>query len=399
MSAAGKLATVKAVQAAPLRLNLGAGGAPLEGYDNSFDLKHGKRAYPLELPDDSVEEVRASHVFEHFSHREAHLVLSEWVRVLKPGGLLKIAVPDFEYIARGFLERRPEPWVGYVCGGHTDANDVHMAQYDHASLGQLMRECGLVGIHKWAGEQDCSALPVSLNLAGWKRPSAWPKTHAVMSVPRLGFMDNFFSGVDVVARLRMPLRKVTGAFWGQCLTRSIEEVIAEGAEWVLTIDYDSVYSADTVEALLATAIAHPDVDALVPLQMGRRSNHPLLTIRGENGKNRGDIDRAMFDRTIVPINTGHFGLTLLRAARFSQLQKPWFVGVPDEEGRWGPGRTDDDIHFWRNWRAAGFEVHCAPRVCIGHAELQVIWPSHDLSPLYQYASDYWTDGEPTGTWL
>jgi SAM-dependent methyltransferase len=393
------LAAVKPVPAAPLRLNLGAGGAPLEGYDNSYDLKQGRSCYPLDLPDDSVEEIRASHVFEHFSHREAHQVLAEWVRVLKPGGLIKLAVPDFEYIARGYLERRAEPWVGYVCGGHSDANDVHLAQYDHASLAHLMREAGLVGIHKWPGAQDCSSLPVSLNLAGWKRPAAWAKTHAVMSVPRLGFMDNFFSGVDVVSRLRLPLRKTTGAFWGQCLTRSIEEALAEGAEWILTIDYDSIYSADTVEALMATAAAHPEVSALVPLQMGRRSNHPLLTIAGENGRNRGEIDRAVLDETLVPINTGHFGLTLLRASAFADLPRPWFIGKPDEDGRWGAGRTDDDIHFWRNWRAAGLQIHCAPRVVIGHAELQVIWPSANLEPLYQYASDYWTEGEPPGTWL
>jgi hypothetical protein len=221
---------------------------------------------------------------------------------------------------------------------------------------------------------------------------------AVMSVPRLGFMDNFFSSVDMIARLRIPLRKVTGAFWGQCLTRSIEEAITDGVEWVLTMDYDSVFASDTVESLLATAIAHPEADAVVPLQMGRRSNHPLMTIRGPDGKNLGEIDATIMDQTLVPITTGHFGLTLLRASRFAGLPKPWFVVVPDPEGRWGPGRTDDDIHFWRNWRAAGFNIHCAPRCVIGHAELQVIWPSKELQPLYQYASDFWNEGEPRGTW-
>ena len=391
-------AAVKAIQAAPLRLNLGAGSAALEGYDNSFDLKNGRSCYPLDMPDESAEEIRASHIFEHFSHREAHQVLADWVRVIKPGGLLKLAVPDFEYIARGYLERRSEPWVGYVCGGHTDANDIHLAQYDDGSLSYLMRGAGLVGIHKWQGEHDCSSLPVSLNLAGWKRPQAWPKTTAVMSVPRLGFMDNFFSGIDVVSKLRIPLRKTTGAFWGQCLTRSIEEALDEGAEWILTIDYDSLFSAEHVEALLATAIAHPEVSVLVPLQMGRRSKHPLLTIANEAGGNRGEIDRTLFDQTIVPINTGHFGLTLLRAAAFADLPRPWFVGKPDDDGRWGPGRIDDDIHFWRNWRESGLHIHCAPRVVIGHTELQAIWPSENLEPIYQYVSDYWTDGEPMGTW-
>ncbi|HEX6828796.1 MAG TPA: hypothetical protein VF104_07440 [Burkholderiales bacterium] len=393
-----KLAAIRQPEPAPPKLNLGAGGVPLDGYDNSYDLHQGKAAYPLDLPDGSVAEIRASHIFEHFSHRQAAAVLADWVRVLQPGGLLKLAVPDFEYIARGYLEGRREPWVGYVCGGHVDSHDVHLAQYDEPSLGQLMRDAGLVGVHKWQGEGDCSALPVSLNLAGWKRPAAWPATAAVMSVPRLGFMDNFFSAVDMIARLRIPLRKTTGAFWGQCLTRSIEEALEGGAEWILALDYDSVFSSDTVEALLATAIAHPEADALVPVQMGRRSKHPLLTIQGAEGRNQVEVDRTLFDRTLVPITTGHFGLTLLRASRLAALPRPWFVGTPDAEGRWSEGRVDDDIHFWKQWRAAGFNIHCAPRCVVGHAELQVIWPSRELSPLYQYASDFWTDGEPREVW-
>ena len=393
-----KLAAVASRDENPLRLNLGAGDRRIEGYDNSYDLKAGKPAYPLDLPDASVDEIRASHVFEHFSHRQAGAVLAEWARVLKPGGLLKIAVPDFEYIARGYLEGRAEPWVGYTCGGHVDQHDVHLAQYDHDSLGQLMREAGLVGVHKWQGEGDCSALEVSLNLAAWKRPEAWPKTIAVMSVPRLGFMDNFFSAVDLIAKVGLPLRRHTGAFWGQCLTRSIEQALEDGAEWILTLDYDSVFDATTVESLLATAIAHHEVDALVPVQMGRRSKHPLLTVIGPDGKFMGAVDRLMFDQTLVPIGTGHFGLTLLRASRFADLPRPWFLGTPDADGRWTDSRTDDDIHFWHQWRAAGYGLHCAPRCVIGHFEGQVIWPTEDFSPSYQYASDFWEHGTPRGTW-
>jgi len=382
-----------------LRLNLGAGSAPIDGYENGFDRKNGKSAFPLDLADNTCSEIRASHLFEHFSHRQGLDVLREWVRCLKPGGLLKLAVPDFEFIAAGYLNGIEDNWQGYLCGGHIDVNDIHLAQYDEPALSQLMRDAGLVGIHKWKGNDgDCSSLPVSLNLAGWKPLLNWPSVHAVMSVPRLGFMDNFFCVTELVAKLRCPVRKFTGAYWGQCITRSIEEAIQQDAEYILTIDYDSVFHVDTVLSLLATAIAYPQVDALVPIQMSRRGKTPLMTVIGENGEVLSGADRSVLEQTILPIKTGHFGLTLLRTEKFARMSRPWFVGVPDNDGRWGDGRIDDDIHFWNVWRDAGNTVYAAPRCVIGHTEVQVIWPDVNLQPMFQHVSDFWAGGEPRNTW-
>lgn len=381
-----------------MKLNLGAGNTVIEGF-GPRDCKRGDSLYPLPDAADSADEIRASHVLEHFSHRKALEVLREWVRVLKPGGLIRLAVPDLEYIAQGYLAGRAEPWTAYLCGGHVDQDDVHLAQYDEPSLGALMRGAGLVGVHRWKGDAgDCSTLPVSLNLAAWKPPAAWPSVYAVMSVPRLGFMDNFFSMVDLLASFKIPVRKTQGAFWGQCLTRSIEEALAGGAQYVLTLDYDSVFGAEAVADLLATAIAHPEIDALVPLEMSRISGVPLMTVPGADGKPLREIDRAALDATLMPITTGHFGCTLLKLDAVKRMRKPWFLGVPDAHGRWGDGRTDEDIHFWRQWHASGNTVACAPRCVIGHAELYVIWPDRNLQNILQHSSDYWRDGQPMGVW-
>jgi len=383
-----------------VRYNLGAGARPMEGYDNRFDAAQGREAYPLALPDDSADEIRASHIFEHFGHGQAAAVLRDWVRVLKPGGLIKLAVPDLDYIARGYLEGRQENWQGFLCGGQTDAHDLHRAQYDEPSLGALMRQCGLVGVHRWKGDgDDCSTLPVSLNLAAWKAPAAWPKVIAVMSVPRLGFMDNFFSAVELLAKLRIPVQKTQGAFWGQCLTRAITTALADGAEWVLTLDYDSVFDAEVVKDLLATAIlSGRAVDALMPLQMSRMGGTPLMTVAGENGEAVGVIDRAQMDDTLLPVMTGHFGCTLLKASALARTPRPWFLGVPDAEGGWGAGRVDDDIHFWQQWKRAGNRVFCAPRCVIGHIEQFIIWPDRNLETKLQHSRDYWSDGQPLEVW-
>lgn len=369
----------------------------MDGYDNSIDLKSGRLAYPLDVPDGSVDELRASHIFEHFSHRIALDVLKDWVRCLKPGGLLKLAVPDFEKIARGYIAGHQANWTGYTCGGHVDENDVHLAIYDQMSLGALMRSAGLSGIHLWKdGGADCSTLPVSLNLAGWKTPPI-PRIAAIMSMPRLAFTDNMFSAIEVVAKLRIPIQKVTGVFWGQCLTRAMEEAIAYGAEWILTLDYDSVYDASTVQDLITTAVM-TEVDAVMPLQMHRASGNPLLTIIGPDGGPVGRVDRSVLDQTVVKVNTGHFGCTMLRASKIASLPKPWFMPSPDPNGGWGEGRIDDDISFWQAWKQAGLSLHLAPRIVVGHAELHVLWPDQNLEQINQRPTDYWKDGPPGETW-
>jgi predicted SAM-dependent methyltransferase len=64
------------------------------------DLRRG-----LPLRDNSCDAVYHSHVLEHLRPDEAADLLAECFRVLKPGGTLRIAVPDLEGIARNYLTK------------------------------------------------------------------------------------------------------------------------------------------------------------------------------------------------------------------------------------------------------------------------------------------------------
>ena len=63
--------------------------------------------------DDSVGLIYASHILEHFGRHQYEDVLAEWYRVLSPGGVLRLAVPDFEVCARLFVEGRLDRHRGY----------------------------------------------------------------------------------------------------------------------------------------------------------------------------------------------------------------------------------------------------------------------------------------------
>ena len=59
----------------------------------------------LPYEDNSVDLIYASHVFEYFDREEGLDVLKKWNSKLKEGGVLRIAVPDFEEMARLYVEK------------------------------------------------------------------------------------------------------------------------------------------------------------------------------------------------------------------------------------------------------------------------------------------------------
>jgi predicted SAM-dependent methyltransferase len=63
------------------------------------DLRKG-----IPFPDGSIDAVYHSHFLEHLDPPIVRLFLTEVKRVLKPGGIQRIAVPDLEKLAREYME-------------------------------------------------------------------------------------------------------------------------------------------------------------------------------------------------------------------------------------------------------------------------------------------------------
>ena len=82
-----------------LKLNLGCGPIKIKGYinidlyDKDADMHMDARKLD-KFPDNTVDEVFSSHLFEHFVPWEVPHILLEWKRVLKSGGKLIMELPD-----------------------------------------------------------------------------------------------------------------------------------------------------------------------------------------------------------------------------------------------------------------------------------------------------------------
>ena len=103
-----------------------------------------KNIFNLPYEDNSVDLIYASHVLEYFDINEVKPILHEWKRVLKPYGIIRIAVPDFEamnllyYNGRIKLKDIIGPLYGRMKMG--DEMIYHKTVYDYELLHNLLDE-------------------------------------------------------------------------------------------------------------------------------------------------------------------------------------------------------------------------------------------------------------------
>lgn len=382
-----------------MKLNLGCGTHTLEGYEN-WDRKNGHEVYPLDVPDESAWTIRASHVLEHFSHREVAAVVANWVSKLAPGGCLKIAVPNFETVAWDYFQNKAENARGYIMGGHSDDDDKHGCMFDRADLFDLMREHKLERIGPWVSEiNDCASHRYSLNLQGFKPSLSETETmpantvHAVLAAPRFGPVAHFNQALKVFTLLRIKCEIAQGCYWHQLMCEGLEHVLEQKAKYALSLDYDTIFNTSDVMELYRLMEAFPEADAIASVQSKRHADCALFTRPNPDGTPR-KYEPVEFDRPLTRIYSAHFGLTIFRAESLSRFRRPWMLAEPNSEQRWGDGKLDADISFWHRWNEQGFKLYLANRVVVGHMSETIEWPGPDHKTIYQPLRDYEKVGIP-----
>ncbi len=168
----------------PIKLHIGCGEKYLEGYVNidyppsehsvmtvKADIYHDIRT--LSYPENSIDEIRSHHLFEHFSRAEAIALLLRWRRWLKPGGKLVIETPDFLSCATAYanaLTQKRRMEIGrHMMGSQEAPWAIHYDFWDAPKYRYVFKQCGFadVGIRNYhnALAQHFPQIPF-LNIVG-----------------------------------------------------------------------------------------------------------------------------------------------------------------------------------------------------------------------------------------
>ena len=135
-------------------------------WDPSIVIANLAKRFPW--ADGTISVVYSSHTLEHFSKSEGHAFLSECHRILKPGGIIRIVVPDLDVLVQnyregnleaedfvdkldvlyenqgGFLKRLLCPYIQFP----------HRCMYDHAALVRVMSGIGFDAAPRTAFDSD-----------------------------------------------------------------------------------------------------------------------------------------------------------------------------------------------------------------------------------------------------
>jgi predicted SAM-dependent methyltransferase len=108
----------------------------------------------LPYPDQSVSCIYSSHTFEHFTWDDSLRVARECFRALRPGGILRVAVPDLRLIVERYHRNSDHlashQMVQQLALGHTLQDLLHPG----ANHSQMFDEKSLVHLFRQAGFSD-----------------------------------------------------------------------------------------------------------------------------------------------------------------------------------------------------------------------------------------------------
>jgi predicted SAM-dependent methyltransferase len=152
-----------------VKIEIGAGEKPHPDYDVHVDvlplpdIEVISWIDPLPFATASVDGLRANHVLEHQSYELVEPTLREWARVMRPGAVLDIGVPDARFVAgqwvRGEIDTAEANY--WILGGHSDRTahqgadsrgvprwiwNAHHTMFDAESLRELVSRCGFTDL-------------------------------------------------------------------------------------------------------------------------------------------------------------------------------------------------------------------------------------------------------------
>jgi predicted SAM-dependent methyltransferase len=141
---------------AGIRLNLGCGRFHLPGFvnvDQFEQLEPDLVADVLALPyqPGTVDEIYAGHLLEHLTYDQGQQALAYWRSLLRPGGVIRVTVPDFDVIAAKHLRAPTADSMRELCDLYLYSyvqESLHRYTYNAALLVEALARAGFVGLER-----------------------------------------------------------------------------------------------------------------------------------------------------------------------------------------------------------------------------------------------------------
>ncbi len=146
----------------PVRLHLGSAGNRLPGWVNIDLLRPGRKLElywdlrrGLPFKDHSVDAIFAEHLFEHLTYEQGVALMRGCSRVLVPGGVLRIGVPDLDRYVASYLGQddlidrvRPGRPTRALALGEIFFLYGHRCMYDFETLERACMESGFPTVER-----------------------------------------------------------------------------------------------------------------------------------------------------------------------------------------------------------------------------------------------------------
>lgn len=139
-----------------MKLHLGCGKRFIPGFVHidavNFDhIDHVASIDNLSFfQDNSVDLIYTCHVLEHFKRRDINKVLTEWKRVLKPNGTLRVSVPDFKALCNVYTKTTNlDLLIGPLFGRQDYLYNIHYNVFDVHSLSRDLLAAGFCDVREY----------------------------------------------------------------------------------------------------------------------------------------------------------------------------------------------------------------------------------------------------------
>jgi len=110
----------------------------------------------------SVDEIFSRHFFEHLTFAQGQKQLEVWHKILKPGGVCEMMVPNMSFHIDQWMSRSTDREInhakagfwGWQRGEFDDVWDVHKSGYDKQMLTELVLQKGFGNIQSLAKDKS-----------------------------------------------------------------------------------------------------------------------------------------------------------------------------------------------------------------------------------------------------